>query len=71
MSDLPHLYSVKSVGTATGALISSSNNLPDITVAPPLQLAAPVTNGRPKIYLWLAWLTAFYCHLGRFLGLQS
>ena len=71
MSDLPHLYRVKSVGTATGTLISSGNNLAAITAGRRYSLARPVINGRPKIYLWRPWLTALCCHLELFQAPQS
>jgi organic hydroperoxide reductase OsmC/OhrA len=59
MSDLPHLYSVKSVGTATGTLRSSGNNLPDITVAPPLQFGGPGDQWSPEDLLMAAVANCF------------
>jgi peroxiredoxin-like protein len=59
MSDSPHLYSVKSVGTATGTLISSANNLPDITVAPPLQFGGPGDQWSPEDLLMAAVANCF------------
>jgi organic hydroperoxide reductase OsmC/OhrA len=59
MSDLPHLYSVKSVGTATGTLRSSGDNLPDITVAPPLQFGGPGDQWSPEDLLMAAVANCF------------
>jgi organic hydroperoxide reductase OsmC/OhrA len=59
MSDLPHFYRVKSVGTATGTLISSGNNLPDITVAPPLQFGGPGDQWSPEDLLMAAVANCF------------
>ena len=59
MSDLPHFYSIKSVGTATGTLISSGNNLPDITVAPPPQFGGPGDQWSPEDLLMAAVANCF------------
>ena len=48
MKDLPHLYSAKSAGDATGILTSSSENLPNIDVAPPAQFGGPGDKWSPE-----------------------
>ena len=59
MTDLPHVYAAKSVGTATGTLRSSGNNLPDITVAPPLQFGGPGDQWSPEDLLMAAVANCF------------
>lgn len=41
MTDLPHLYKLKSEGSVAGNLTTRCENLPDIIVAPPIQFGGP------------------------------
>lgn len=59
MSDLPHQYSVTSTGMAAGTLISSGDNLPDITVAPPQQFGGPGDQWSPEDLLMAAVANCF------------
>jgi organic hydroperoxide reductase OsmC/OhrA len=48
MKDLPHLYQVTSAGSATGSLMTRAENLPDISVSPPLQFGGPGDEWSPE-----------------------
>ncbi|MEZ5572151.1 MAG: OsmC family protein [Halioglobus sp.] len=48
MSDLPHLYTVKSAGGSSGHLTSQAEGLPNITIAPPSQFGGPGDQWSPE-----------------------
>lgn len=48
MKDLPHLYRVKTEGSATSILTSHADNLPNILVAPPAQFGGPGDHWSPE-----------------------
>lgn len=48
MKDLPHTYTVKVEGKAKGNLTVSGGNLPDLTIAPPIQFGGPGDQWSPE-----------------------
>ena len=54
MQDLPHHYTVQAKGSATGSLIASADNLPDINIAPPAQFGGPGDAWSPEDLLMAA-----------------
>jgi len=48
MSDLPHLYKVNVAGTPDDNLITSANNLPDLTTAAPKSFGGPGDKWSPE-----------------------
>jgi peroxiredoxin-like protein len=59
MKDLPHIYTVKSLATATGNLTTRADKVPDISVAPPAEFGGPGDVWSPEGLLMAALANCF------------
>ena len=59
MDSFPHKYKVKAEGTSLGSLTVSSENLPPLTIAPPLQFGGPGDAWSPEDLLMASVANCF------------